>query len=536
MEEQQDVGRRRSPRQRASSSQLERQQPLVKKPKKSARPEPTLVALGTDPIQKLGDAETGMCIVLPPKEDPALLLLERLEKVLSNDTHLKAIDAYIAREQTLIAGENTQWRESGRKIQGKRVEVFLEAQDKASSIFDEIIAPQLGHANAKEMLLNFARTRARLDPRVGNAYKFENFSLLIGRGRNPSQAPHLDLVLPNFQFGLMLTKKSRGTHFVPDPTKPGPVRTVQQLTQLWETNPAFSDPVYSQVPNGIVDFLNSDDGALQLLQYFGDTLQPEATLEASFICPENVPLGALASLPGGVVHAGPASHGPRTILFFSGSELHDSEVDSYMPDSQYNGVTLMGHLVSILWRRDNVTPPVRKYLLRKLLQYIEGAKSKDVAHQFVPGKLQDCVKALQSKSFLKKGMTLDDFIDDRSRDSSIVVGNDPFSQTSNVVDVNDLKLVSIAKDLYTPWMEPGMNEEQLLPIMVYERIHDGNIIIRYLTDGAEADSPDEYEGVHRNDNLRLEMDPGHKKFNGENGRLYDTDGNLIEVRRLRRRS
>jgi hypothetical protein len=61
---------------------LERQQqPPVKKPKK-----PTTVTLSDDPIQKLGDNETGMCIILPPKEDPALLLLQNLEMFLRNDT------------------------------------------------------------------------------------------------------------------------------------------------------------------------------------------------------------------------------------------------------------------------------------------------------------------------------------------------------------------------------------------------------------------------------------------------------------------
>jgi hypothetical protein len=501
---------------------LERQQPPVKKPKKaigkSTRLEPTTVVLGDDPIQKLGDPETGMCIILPPKEDPALLLLRKLEMILSNDTHLRMIENSIDAEQEKVLHPEWSGLESGRKIQGKRFEVFLEAPEKASTIFDEIIAPSLGDVNAKQMLLNFARSRARLDPRVGNEYKFENFSLLIGKGKNPAQAPHLDLVLPNFQFGLMLAKKSKGTHFLPDPKSPGPVRTVKQLTTLWETNPAFCDQVYSEVPKCIVDFLKRNDGALQLLQYFGDTLHPEATLEK------------------GVVHAGPASYSPRTILFFSGSKLHDSEVEAYMPDSQYNGVTLMGHFVSILWRRKNVTPAVRKYLLRKLLQYIQGAKSKDVAHQFGPGKLQDCVKALQSKSYLKNGITQEDFIDERSRDLSIVVGNDPFSQTSKVVNVNDLKLVSIERDLYTPWIEPGIKTEELLPILVYQRVHDGKIIIRYLTDGSEDESPDEYEGCLRNEKLRLEIDPGHKKFNGENGRLFDTEGNVIEVRRGRRRS
>jgi hypothetical protein len=86
-----------------------------------------------------------------------------------------------------------------------------------------------------------------------------------------------------------------------------------------------------------------------------------------------------------------------------------------MTDSQYNGVTLMGHFVSILWRRKNVTSAVRQYLLRKLLQYIQGAKSKDVAHQFGPEKLQDCVQALQSKS-----QELEDFIEERSTDLSSV--------------------------------------------------------------------------------------------------------------------
>jgi hypothetical protein len=73
---------------------------------------------------------------------------------------------------------------------------------------------------------------------------------------------------------------------------PGAVRTVKQLTTLWETNPAFCDQVYPEVPECIVDLLEKDAEARQLLQYFGDTLHPEATLEESFVCAGNVPLGA----------------------------------------------------------------------------------------------------------------------------------------------------------------------------------------------------------------------------------------------------
>jgi hypothetical protein len=80
-------------------------------------------------------------------------------------------------------------------------------------IFDEIIAPFLGDANAKQMLLNFARSQARLDPRVGNEYTFENFSLVIGKGQNPAQAPRFDWVLPNFQFGLMLAQNRKERTF-----------------------------------------------------------------------------------------------------------------------------------------------------------------------------------------------------------------------------------------------------------------------------------------------------------------------------------
>ncbi|CAB9503288.1 expressed unknown protein [Seminavis robusta] len=483
-------------------------------------------------IENLGNDETGMCLVYPPDDPdvPAVVILKELEAKLRNQKVLKKIQTFIK------DNEDGDEPESARLIQGKRFEIFLDAKGKASKAFDTVIVPTMQNQNAKEIILEYARSQAQMDPRVQDGYIFENFSLLVCQRAAPAQAPHVDLVTPNFQFGMVLSNKSRGTLFVPEPDKLGRLHHVDQLVSLWEKNPFFKDDAFSKVPPRLVERFKADLGAQQLLSYFGDTLHPEKTLRDSFVSKDRLPVGTVSCLPGSVCHAGPATTAPRSVLFFSGAPKDSDEVDPYMPDSQYNGVTLMGHLVSIFWRQESITAKDRQFLLRMLAKYVQSSSSKDVADQFGEGKLRDCVRALQNKRYSsrKMRMTQEEFIKDRSEDLSIVVGNDPFSQPNAVIDVTDLKLVSVEKNLFTAWKENDEECSRDLALMVYQRISDGKIVLRYVTEGDDALCPDEYEGHLEHERYRLEMNSPGEKFDGSNGRLLDTDGELIEVHLGRR--
>ena len=71
----------------------------------------------------------------------------------------------------------------------------------------------------KQILLQYAKDQAIKDARLRDAnngeteYIFGNFSLLINFEPCQAQEPHIDLLLPNWQFGLVLTDNAPGTRF-----------------------------------------------------------------------------------------------------------------------------------------------------------------------------------------------------------------------------------------------------------------------------------------------------------------------------------
>ena len=87
----------------------------------------------------------------------------------------------------------------------------------------------------KENLLQYAKAQAIKDPRLcgandgGTEFIFGNFSLLINFESCQAQEPHIDLLLPNWQFGLVLTDNAPGTRFAESCAH---VRTVTDL-QKW---------------------------------------------------------------------------------------------------------------------------------------------------------------------------------------------------------------------------------------------------------------------------------------------------------------
>ena len=84
----------------------------------------------------------------------------------------------------------------------------------------------------KETLVRYASAQAIKDARLPNGnngetgYIFGNFSLIINLYACQAQEPHIDLLLPNWQFGLVLTDNAPGTRFA---ESCGRVKTVADL-------------------------------------------------------------------------------------------------------------------------------------------------------------------------------------------------------------------------------------------------------------------------------------------------------------------
>jgi hypothetical protein len=139
-----------------------------------------------------------------------------------------------------------------------------------------------------------------------------------------------------------------------------------------------------------------------LLKGYGNVLDPNLESHQNHQ-PPVLPAGTVMSLPGSVVHAGPACSTFRAVLFFSGSPAHtnnvmeaddnddtsnmtedeedtsdtDTDTDNdeeesnsgvYDPDTQYSSVTLCAQLIQLLWPYVGVGE--RLFLLQRLLDYM----------------------------------------------------------------------------------------------------------------------------------------------------------------------
>jgi hypothetical protein len=62
-----------------------------------------------------------------------------------------------------------------------------------------------------DAIFYYAEQSAKQDNRVPSNNEFRPFSLICTIGKVPGQIPHLDIVIPNYQFTLMVTTGTPGT-------------------------------------------------------------------------------------------------------------------------------------------------------------------------------------------------------------------------------------------------------------------------------------------------------------------------------------
>ena len=84
----------------------------------------------------------------------------------------------------------------------------------------------------------------------------------------------------------------------------------------------------------------------------------------------------------------------------------------------------------------------------------------------------------------------------------------------------DFEIVSI-DNLHTEW------EGEAFEIVVYRRRADAKILVKYPSESSSEGSSS-WEGNRPDDKYCLAMYETSAKFNGENGRLVDTDGEKIK--------
>jgi hypothetical protein len=205
-----------------------------------------------------------------------------------------------------------------------------------------------------EPIIDLAIKTALQDLRIPKDYTFSSFSLISAVGKMSGQRPHVDVMWPNYQFSLMVSDKTPGTIVYECEIQPG-INNVDSFLE-W-----LKPPENSWIGNVLTT--QFADHCKKLTDY--GTVLDTNNLQAVRFPVLKLSRGDLLSIPGSVVHGGPAYTGFRAILFFIGHpEGNDGLL--YNSDFQYSAGTILMDITYDLWR--HITPDDQICLLTRLYQ------------------------------------------------------------------------------------------------------------------------------------------------------------------------
>ena len=371
----------------------------------------TIASRQSPTVKYLGDEGNGMALILPADGDSdtreIIYILKQIEGMMRKRLVKNQLENWC---------NNQDKDDSARHTNSGRMEIFLEAEGKSSQAFDTIVGRHLP-AGAKGQLLDYARHQAQKDPRIQGRksrqnksrrgqekedFKFGNFSLIVSYGEVLPQHPHIDLINPNYQFGLVLPTDADSTEFL-DSDDQHHIDSVGSLVIHWREIMRNTDQTMSLK---LIKIMEDDKKVKGLLEEYGDALLSPKYLREN-MKKKKLPTGSLLSLPGSIVHAGAASDSFRAVIFFSGWP-RDARVKEYNPDTQYTGVTLMGDIIGELWDKESLREADKLFLLELMAQYVvqRGIKNKAQfeSSYLAEGEIQGFVGKLE-KLNLNKGNT-----------------------------------------------------------------------------------------------------------------------------------
>ena len=457
----------------------------------------------SDRISWLGGKDVGMAMISPTKDDPdgAVALLRELNVTLEKDGVRRRLDKLI-----------DDGDESVRLIQAGRYEFFLYASGKKTCAFDEITKEM--PSDTKQRILAYATTSAAEDPRLegGFNYQFGNFSLIVSYGRVPAQAPHIDVVNPNHQFGLIVTDGAQGT-LVPEKLETR-VSNVDDLLAIWEK---LAAEFGLELPTKLAIALRADSTVRKLVASFGDVLLPQKNFDHMVGCP-TLSAGSILSLPGNQVHGAPGiidDDSFRAIIFFSAWPTGTIAVDAYDADTQYTGSLLSGHIVDLLWCQPNIGYNERLFLLHILERYVTESPVPDIALHFPEGDLSNFIRAVELSQFPTER---DAFLRSTARNKRFCRQHEQYVEDERLdteIDLGSLERLSV-RDLVTKWR----GQEYRLAICSRG---DGSVLLHYPSCKDKDTGFECFEGADDGERFTLTMDDpaGKRLFDGTNGVLLD---------------
>jgi hypothetical protein len=229
-----------------------------------------------------------------------------------------------------------------RTIQKDRVELFVRCANQSCAAFDQLCRQLLEKTKEldasynspkaiRKAIIAYAKSATVMEDRLmtqinncGGRPKihYGPFSLILTRGTVPPQLPHVDVLPPNFQFGLIVTDDTPATRV--NGSNHPVVRTLDDLVNFLQITPDSSKipAVMAQCPD-----------LVELLQNFGicfSTMNPSDYCVTSEL--DHLKNGTVMSLPGGQLHAGPGYTGFHAVLFWT---AHGKSKDVYDINVQY---------------------------------------------------------------------------------------------------------------------------------------------------------------------------------------------------------
>mmetsp|Transcript_23499 Transcript_23499/g.65370 ORF Transcript_23499/g.65370 Transcript_23499/m.65370 type:complete len:825 (+) Transcript_23499:60-2534(+) len=467
-------------------------------------------------------------------------------------SHGSAASSTTSTTETQVAKD-----ESVRMIQAHRYEIFFhKAANKGSKSFDNLLRrKKMDPVLTKSSIIEYAVQQAQKDPRLQNGnYRFGNFSLITSYGKVEAQAPHVDLLEPNYQFGLLLTS-GPGTDWYDTKTK---ITSVDDLVEAWKrtdemdrefaaSKPSIDpngDPIAATMeteplPDSVVQAMRQSKDVKALLEGYGDALLPDEELEKARVAQNHLPAGTLLSLPGSVVHAGPKTDNFRCVLFFSAWPTDSKKAAEYDPDTQYGSVFLCGRIVQLLWRQVGMDEVGRRYMLKKLYRYIRQGGS-------TPQKKR--IKRNWAPHFIYDSLT--GFIDQMEQDNSNVARDLNYiamtAQNEKLTFFNVLGspdgvlrgdfIRASVENLVCLWDDGGEDDRGPFEVIAYVRPLDKKVLLYYPRDNSETGMSWEGTDPGRDYVLVRETSEGglntnnieeENWFDGTNGKVFDADGDEI---------
>ena len=200
------------------------------------------------------------------------------------------------------------------------------------------------------------------------------YAMLIAMKPSTQQLLHIDSITPNFQFVLHCQDNSPQTLF-------SPIIFEDSITSIAEMKEKSSIFAGHEIDHELMHILESNGDVHQFMKDFGNLFSNKVTVQEK---DKTCGCGTTISIPGSLIHAGPANDAPRAVIFFTygfvkseastvqkkrrkKSDVYTSL--QYAKTTQYNTVTLFLEIMILVWGQCNEMH--KEYLLDRVEELIK---------------------------------------------------------------------------------------------------------------------------------------------------------------------